>query len=151
MAKVDNLDLMILSELSDDAAISIPKLSKKIDVNTSVVYSRIKRLLKRKMIERYTIEINDKELGYTVKSFTGINIDSKQRDSVINGLFEINGVREISEVTGRFDILVTMHAKNLAEMHRLISEGIGKIQGIIGSESFVEMKRRKKQTPYMVD
>ena len=124
MAKVDNLDLKILSELSDDAAISIPKLSKKIDVNTSVVYSRIKRLLKRKMIERYTIEINDKELGYTVKSFTGINIDSKQRDSVINGLFEINGVREISEVTGRFDILVTMHAKNLAEMHRLISEGI---------------------------
>jgi len=151
MAKVDNLDLKILSELSDDAAISIPKLSKKIDVNTSVVYSRIKRLLKRKMIERYTIEINDKELGYTVKSFTGINIDSKQRDNVINGLFEINGVREISEVTGRFDILVTMHAKNLAEMHRLISEGIGKIQGIMGSESFVEMKRRKKQTPYMVD
>jgi len=151
MAKVDNLDLKILSELSDDAAISIPKLSKKIDVNTSVVYSRIKRLLKRKMIERYTIEINDKELGYTVKSFTGINIDSKQRDNVINGLFEINGVREISEITGRFDILVTMHAKNLAEMHRLISEGIGKIQGIIGSESFVEMKRRKKQSPYMVD
>ena len=151
MAKVDNLDLKILSELSNDASISIPKLSKKINVNTSVVYSRIKRLLKRKMIERYTIEINDKELGYTVKSFTGINIDSKQRDNVINGLFEINGVREISEVTGRFDILVTMHAKNLAEMHRLISEGIGKIQGIIGSESFVEMKRRKKQTPYMVD
>ena len=150
MAKVDNLDLKILSELSDDAAISIPKLSKKIDVNTSVVYSRIKRLLKRKMIEKYTIEVNDKELGYTVKSFTGINIDSKQRDNVINGLFEINGVREISEVTGRFDILITMHAKNLAEMHRLISEGIGKIQGIIGSESFVEMKRRKKQTPYMV-
>ena len=151
MAKVDNLDLKILSELSDDAAISIPKLSKKIDVNTSVVYSRIKRLLKRKIIEKYTIEVNDKELGYTVKSFTGINIDSKQRDNVINGLFEINGVREISEVTGRFDILITMHAKNLAEMHHLISEGIGKIQGIIGSESFVEMKRRKKQTPYMVD
>ena len=151
MAKVDNLDLKILSELSDDAAISIPKLSKKIDVNTSVVYSRIKRLLKRKIIEKYTIEVNDKELGYTVKSFTGINIDSKQRDNVINGLFEINGVREISEVTCRFDILITMHAKNLAEMHRLISEGIGKIQGIIGSESFVEMKRRKKQTPYMVD
>jgi Lrp/AsnC family transcriptional regulator for asnA, asnC and gidA len=151
MAKVDNLDLKILSELSNDAAISIPKLSKKIDVNTSVVYSRIKRLLKRKMIERYTIEINDKELGYTVKSFTGINIDSKQRDSVIDGLFQIDGVREISEVTGRFDILVTMHAKNLAEMHNLISEGIGKIQGIIGSESFVEMKKRKKQTPYMVD
>ena len=151
MAKIDELDLKILSELSNDASISVPKLSEKININSSVVYSRIKRLLKQKLIQRYTIDVNDKELGYSVKSVTGINMDSKRRDAIIDNLFEIDGVREISEVTGRFDILVTMHAKNLAEMHRLISEGIGKIQGIIGSESFVEMKRRKKQTPYMVD
>ena len=49
-------------------------------------------------------------------------MDSKQRDDVIEELFKINGVREISEVTGRFDILVSMFAKNLPEMHRLISE-----------------------------
>ncbi len=42
MAKIDDLDLQILSELSEDAAISVPKLSKKIKVNPSVVYSRIK-------------------------------------------------------------------------------------------------------------
>ena len=66
-------------------------------------------------------------------------------------MFKINGVREISEVTGRFDILVSMFAKNLPEMHRLISEEIGKIQGIVSSESFIEMKRRKKQMPYMID
>ena len=68
MAKVDNLDLKILSELSDDAAISIPKLSKKIDVNTSVVYSRIKRLLKRKMIERYTIAVSYTHLTLPTKA-----------------------------------------------------------------------------------
>ncbi len=51
--KVDNLDLQILSELSNDASISVPRLSKKIDVNSSVVYSRIKRLVKRKLIERF--------------------------------------------------------------------------------------------------
>ena len=44
MAKVDDLDLQILSELANDASISIPKLSKKIDVNSSVVYSRIRDL-----------------------------------------------------------------------------------------------------------
>ena len=78
-------------------------------------------------------------------------MDSKQRDDVIEELFKIPGVREISEVTGRFDILVIMFAKNLPEMHRLISEEIGKIQGIESSESFIEMKRRKKQMPYMID
>ena len=149
MANVDDLDLKILSELSNDASVSIPKLSKKINENSSVVYSRINRLVKKKLIERFTIDVNNKELGYTVKSLTGINMDSKQRSVVIEELFKIPGVREVSEVTGRFDILVTMYAKNLGEMHRLISEKIGKITGIIGSESFIEMKTRTKQMPYM--
>ena len=149
MAKVDDLDLKILSELSNDASVSIPKLSKKINENSSVVYSRINRLVKKKLIERFTIDVNNKELGYTVKSLTGINMDAKQRSVVIEELFKIPGVREVSEVTGRFDILVTMYAKNLGEMHQLISEKIGKITGIIGSESFIEMKTRTKQMPYM--
>ena len=148
---MDKTDLKILSELSNDSSISIPKLAEKINVNTSVVYSRIKRLVKSKLIKKFTIDVNDKELGYAVKSLTGINMDSKQRDVVIDELFKIPGVREISEVTGRFDILVIMFAKNLPEMHRLISEEIGKIQGIVSSESFIEMKRRKKQMPYMID
>ena len=147
--KPDNIDLKILSELSNDSSISIPHLSKKINVNSSVVYSRIKRLVKRKLIERFTIEINNKELGYAVKSLTGINMDSKKRDNIIEELFKIREVREISEVTGRFDILVTMYARNLENMHQLVSEQIGKIQGIVGSESFIEMKTQTKQMPFM--
>ena len=151
MAKVDKIDQKILSELSKDSSISIPKLSKKINVNSSVVYSRIKRLVNKKLIERFTIDVNNKEFGYGVKSITGINMDSKQRDVVIQELFKIQGVREVSEVTGRFDILVTMYAKNLSDMYRIISDNIGKIQGLVGSESFIEMKTRTKQMPYMLE
>ena len=147
--KPDNIDLKILSELSNDSSLSVPHLSKKINVNSSVVYSRIKRLVKRKLIERFTIEINNKELGYAVKSLTGINMDSKKRDNIIEELFKIREVREISEVTGRFDILVTMYARNLEDMHQLVSEQIGKIQGIMSSESFIEMKTQTKQMPFM--
>ena len=148
---MDKTDQKILSELSKDSSISIPKLSEKINVNSSVVYSRIKRLVKKKLIERFTIQVNNKELGYTVKSLTGINMDSKQRDNVIQELFKIPSVSEVSEVTGRFDILVTMYAENLSQMYRIISDNIGKIQGIIGSESFIEMKTRTKQMPYMLE
>ena len=151
MAKVDKIDQKILSELSKDSSISIPKLSEKINVNSSVVYSRIKRLVKKKLIERFTIEINNKELGYGVKSLTGINMDSKQRDNIIQELLKIPGVSEVSEVTGRFDMLVTMYAENLSEMYRIVSDNIGKIQGIVGSESFIEMKTRTKQMPYMLE
>ena len=148
MVKVDELDLQILSELSRDASISVPKLSKKINVNSSVVYSRIKRLVKRKLIERFTIVVNDAELGYNVKALTGINMDTKQRDHIIEELFKIDGVREIAEVTGRFDILVTMYARSLDQMHKMVSEKIGRIEGIQSSESFIEMKSRAKAMPY---
>jgi len=149
VAKIDDLDLTILSELSADASISVPKLSEKIKVNPSVVYSRIKRLVKKKLIERFTIVVNDQELGYQVKALVGINMDSKKRDTIIEELFKIKGVREIAEVTGRFDILVTLYAHSLDEMHQIVSDKIGKIDGIISSESFIEMKTREKAMPYM--
>ena len=148
---MDKIDQKILSELSMDSSISIPKLSEKINANSSVVYSRIKRLINKKLIERFTIEINNKELGFGVKSITGINMDSKQRDNVIQELFKIPSVREVAEVTGRFDILVTMYAENLNDMYKIVSDNIGKIEGIIGSESFIEMKTRTKQMPYMLE
>ena len=143
------MDLQILSELSNDASISVPRLSKKINVNSSVVYSRIKRLVKRKLIERFTIVVNDEELGYAVKAVAGINMDTKQRDHIIGELFKIDGVREVAEVTGRFDILVTMYSKSLDQMHKMVSERIGRIEGIQSSESFIEMKSRMKAMPYM--
>lgn len=149
MVKIDDLDLTILSELSADASISVPKLSQKIKVNPSVVYSRIKRLVTRKLIQRFTIVVNDIELGFQVKALVGINMDSKKRDGVIDALFKIEGVREIAEVTGRFDILVTLYAHSLDEMHRIVSENIGKIDGVLSSESFIEMKTREKAMPYM--
>ena len=47
--------------------------------------------------------------------------------------------------------MVTMYAKSLNEMHKIVSEKIGKINGILGSESFIEMKRRTKSMPYLTE
>lgn len=149
MAKADEIDLKILSELSQDSAISIPKLSEKIQVNSSVVYSRIKRLRRHGLIERFTIDVNNYELGYKIKTLIGIKMDSKQRKNVIDSLFEIAGVKEIAEVTGRFDILATIYFKELSSMHEIVVDRIGKIDGVISSESFIEMKTRQKAMPYM--
>ena len=108
------------------------------------MYSRIKRLVKRKLIERFTIVVNDEELGYNVKALTGINMDTKKRDHIIEELFKIDGVREVDEVTGRFDILVTMYSKSLDQMHKKVSERIGRIEEIQYSESIIEMNSRMK-------
>jgi Lrp/AsnC family transcriptional regulator, regulator for asnA, asnC and gidA len=148
MGRTDDLDLKILSELATDASISVPKLSKKINVNASVVYSRIKRLSKRGLIRKFTIVINDEALGFNVKALTGINMDSKLRDNVMNELFKIPEVREVSEVTGRFDVLVTMNARSLDEMHQLISEKIGHVEGVQKTETFIEMRKTAREIIY---
>jgi Lrp/AsnC family transcriptional regulator for asnA, asnC and gidA len=148
MGRIDDLDLKILCELAQDASISVPKLSKKISVNASVVYSRIKRLVKRGLIKKFTIVINDEALGFGVKALTGINMDSKLRDNVLNELFKIPEVREVAEVTGRFDILVTMTSRSLDEMHQLISEKVGRIEGVQRTETFIEMRKTLREILY---
>lgn len=148
MGKIDDLDIRILGELARDASISVPKLSKKINVNSSVVYSRIKRLVKRGLIKKFTIIINDEALGFNVKALTGINMDSKLRDNVLNELFKIPEVREVAEVTGRFDVLVTMNSRSLEEMHQLISEKIGRIEGVQKTETFIEMRKTARELAY---
>ncbi|MER3408291.1 MAG: transcriptional regulator [Nitrososphaera sp.] len=151
MGKIDDLDVKILSELAKDASISVSRLSKKINVNASVVYSRIKRLVKKGLIKKFTILINDEAMGFNVKALTGINMDSKLRDNVLNELFKIPEVREVSEVTGRFDIIVTMNAHSLDEMHQIISEKIGRIEGVQKTETFIEMRKTVRDLDYPVD
>jgi Lrp/AsnC family transcriptional regulator for asnA, asnC and gidA len=144
MAKLDELDLKILQELVTDSSQSIPKLSKKIDVNTSVVYSRIKRLVRRGIIKRFTVEVDESQLGYTVSAYVGVNTDSRKRESVRAGIMGIPEVRELAEVTGRFDFLVFLRAKGLEELHNVISQKIGMIDGVEHTETFISMRQESK-------
>jgi Lrp/AsnC family transcriptional regulator for asnA, asnC and gidA len=87
-------------------------------------------------------------LGYNVRAVTGINMDSKMRDNIISGLMKIPEVREIAEVTGRFDILITLTAKTLDEIHHIVSDKIGRLDGVQRTETFIEMKRTIKEPTF---
>jgi len=151
MGKLDELDMKILTELVKDSSISIPKLSKKLNSNPSVTYSRVKRLLNRNVIKRFTIEVNEELLGYNVAAIIGINIDPKKRDEVVKGLLSLPEVREVSEVTGRFDIIAKVKTKSLDALREFVSEKIGRIPGLIKSETFLEMKRTTSSHDYTLD
>ncbi|HEY4673759.1 MAG: Lrp/AsnC family transcriptional regulator [Thaumarchaeota archaeon] len=148
MAKIDELDLKILTELVKDAGISVPKLSKKINVNSSVAYSRIKRLSKKNLVEKFTVLVNERLLGYTVDAVIGCNIDSRLRENIVREILDLDQVRDISEVTGRFDLLVNVKARSLDDLHNMISAKIGKINGVQHTETFIEMKRTRKDPEY---
>ena len=136
--------MKILSELSKNASISIPRLSKKLSINTSVLYSRIKRLSKRNLIQKYTILVNQSLLGLNVKAIVGINRDPKLKESIHLAILKIPEVNTISEVTGRFDMMITLSAHTLEELHNVVIGQVGKIEGIQNTETFVEMQKTEK-------
>ncbi len=142
--------MKLLFELTKDGAISVPELSKKLGINASVLYSRIKRLVKKKLIKKFTIIIDDSLLGVGVKASIGINRDPKLKDSIHKQLMAIPEVMSISEVTGRFDIIVNVHTKNLEVLHSIVIEKLGKIDGIINTETFVELQKTDKDPVYSV-
>ncbi len=142
MARLDELDMKILTALYKDASISVPDLSKQLGINLSVAYSRIKRLRRRGVIDRYTLIVNEEKLGYGSSAIAGLNLDPKLREQAINEIMRIENVRHISEVTGRFDILVYLRGRSLDEIHSIVYEKIGKIPGVIHTEVFVEVTRK---------
>ena len=149
MAKVDDLDLKLLSELKKDGSISIPLLAKKLNINASVLYSRIKRLLNKKMIKKFTIDIDENQLGFGVKAYVGINRDPKFKTKIHENLLEIAEIDRIIEVTGRFDLMVGALAEDLEQLHSIVVDKIGKIDGIQNTETFVELERTEKSPMYL--
>jgi len=141
--------MKLLFELSKDGNISVPILSKKLGINASVLYSRIKRLVRKKMIKKFTIEIDDSLLGIGVKASVGINRDPKFKIQIHKNLLEITEVVSISEVTGRFDIMIRVYAKDLEDLHTVVIEKIGKIDGIQNTETFVELEKTDKDLTFL--
>lgn len=149
MHRFDELDMKLLYELTKDGSISVPDLSKKLGINASVLYSRIKRLVKKKLIKKFTIVVDDSLLGISVKASVGINRDPKLKDEIHKKLMDIPEIVSISEVTGRFDMIVRVYARNLEELHGIVIDKIGKVEGLQNSETFVELQKTEKDPAYL--
>tara|TARA_B100000929_G_scaffold196945_1_gene156203 strand:- start:145 stop:606 length:462 start_codon:yes stop_codon:yes gene_type:complete len=151
MRGFDELDMKLLFELTKDGNISVPTLSKKLGINASVLYSRIKRLVRKKLIRKFTIEIDASLLGIGVKATVGINRDPKFKIQINKKLLEISEIIYISEVTGRFDMMIQVYAQDLEGLHSVVIEKIGKIEGIQNTETFVELQKTDKEPAYLTN
>ena len=151
MRGFDELDMKLLFELTKDGNISVPTLSKKLGINASVLYSRIKRLVRKKLIRKFTIEIDASLLGIGVKATVGINRDPKFKIQINKKLLEISEIISISEVTGRFDMMIQIYAQDLEGLHSVVIEKIGKIEGIQNTETFVELQKTDKEPAYLTN
>jgi len=105
--------------------------------------------VRKKVSKKFTIEIDDSLLGVSVKASVGINRDPKFKMQIHKKLLEVSEVISISEVTGRFDIIIQVYTQDLEDLHTVVIEKIGKIEGIQNTETFVELQKTDKEPVYL--
>lgn len=149
MIRFDDFDMRLLNELVADSNVSVPVMARKLGINQSIVYNRIKKMVKKGLIKKFTIVVDDTLLGVGVKALVGVNRDPKFKSEIHKELMEMPEVVSFSEVTGRFDMVIIVSTRNLENLHSAVIEKIGKISGIESTETFVELQKIDKDASYL--
>ena len=148
MGKIDAYDMKLLDELVKDSSAPVTVLAKKVGANESFVYSRLRRLKALGLIKRHTITVDERKVGIGVKALVGISRKPGRKEDVHARLMAMPEVQFISEVIGRFDIMVGIIASDHEALHPILTNKIGKIDGVEGTETFVELQRIEKDVPF---
>ena len=70
-------------------------------------------------------------------------------ESIHDALMQTAEIEHLCEVTGRFDIIISVLAMDLEQLHSVIIEKIGRIEGIQNTETFVELEKTDKEPVYL--
>jgi len=137
----DDTDMRILEELRRDSSEAIPSVSARLGIKASSAYGRIRRMRERGLITGYTVRVDRRLLGAAVRAQVGINRDHGFKDRIRARLAQMPQVESVSEVTGRFDMMVGVRAGDLAGLHSLVVDGLGRIEGVHNTETFIELEK----------
>ena len=115
---IDNKDYKIIEVLKQNSREPIREITKITKIRPSTVHQRIKRLIDNKVIEKFTVKLNNKEVGedfivfMLVKGGTTQYID----DKILNS----NHLKEVFGITGEYDLLIKLKFSNVDEFHKFI-------------------------------
>ncbi|MDO8554433.1 MAG: Lrp/AsnC family transcriptional regulator [Candidatus Micrarchaeota archaeon] len=127
MEKYDDLDLAILRELREDSKQSIRELVKKIGSHPNTLMQRIKRLEQNKVIIKYSIDVDYRQIGYDIHAVALIKV-KKGKVGDTNQLSPITDLPEVQAVyasAGSYDVVCLIRAKtrdHLTEVLKKIQE-----------------------------
>jgi DNA-binding Lrp family transcriptional regulator len=145
--KLDNLDKKILNKLQEDATISYKELAAEIGAPESTIYDRTKRLKESKIIKAVVPLLDSKLIGLATTAFILVSIDRiSEIRRITKDITSIDGVLEVHEISGEWDILVKVKTENNEKLRDLEVEKIGKIKGIHGLYSLICVGTIKEDT-----
>ncbi len=138
---LDKLDLQIIQQMMNDAAISYAELGKKLFVSAGTIHVRIKKLQDAGIVKGTRLDMDVKMLGYDVISFIGIYLkESSMYDSVAKELQKIPEIVRLSYTTGNYSMFAEIVCKDINELRFVLHDQLQKIKGIERTETFISLE-----------
>jgi DNA-binding Lrp family transcriptional regulator len=123
--EIDRTDRRILALLSNDARMTNKELSHEVGLAASSVHERLKRLQESGLIAGSYTDIRLEKLGFFLKALLFIQMSEHKKSDLDRILWEVLEIPEVRAgwmLSGRFDAVVEVMAKDTAHLHRLVVE-----------------------------
>lgn len=126
--KLDLKDKKILYELDRNSRQSNKQVAQKVGLSEQVVGLRIKRLIDLGVIEYFFVKTNPSLLGYLhVKINLRLhNITQQKQNELLQELNQRKGIFWLSSIRGKYDLVVSIYVKSIAEFSQRYEEILGK-------------------------
>ena len=136
--KLDKKDVEILKLLQEDCKRSTKGIARKIDSPITTVYAKVKRMENLRVIRHYKTVLDSKKLGKGTAAFIfvsfgyrtpGIERPLDQRE-IARRIAKFPEVLETHLITGDWDILIKVKAKDVDEVGEFVVDKLRKIEGV---------------------
>lgn len=121
-AKLDRIDLKILTDLQSDGRMTNVELAKRAGISAPPCLRRLRALEKAGFIRGYHADLDGEALGYEVTFFALVGLDS-QSEIVLRGFEQQVGdwpeVRECHMARGPHDFVLRLVARNTSHENEL--------------------------------
>ncbi|WP_258083596.1 HTH-type transcriptional regulator LrpA [Thermococcus thermotolerans] len=127
---LDERDRIIIEMLTRDARTPFTEIAKVLGISETAVRKRVKALEEAGVIRQYTVVVDPSKLGYNLVSLTGVDTLPEKIFEVANKLKELEFVRTVYLTSGDHMIMAEVWAKDGEDLSDIISNRIGKIEGV---------------------
>lgn len=143
---MDKIDYQILDILKKNSRETASEISKKVHLSLPGVSERIKKLEENNIIKKYTILLDRKKMDYHILAFIHIQIDGSENIKEFTKLIlQYSFVLECHHITGEYDYLLKVLAKDIVSLELFLSNELKKIKGIIKSNTTISLAPLKEE------
>ncbi len=122
MRALDDIDRRLLFELRNDGRATVSALAKALHVSRSTAQARLDRLLRDRVIRRFTIEVGPGAEEESVRAVTTIQVSGAQAAAVARHLRGMSTVRALHTTNGTWDLVAEITAPHLVALDATLSD-----------------------------